>query len=107
MAGRHIHVDPTTSVRERPAEKSARREQRRRDRPNSWFALLRAAVADDLAERGDLPDLSQDEMLTWADAYHARTGQWPTWNAGPVPNGTGETWLAVEAPPVPGLSEIT
>jgi hypothetical protein len=34
------------------------------------------------------------QILAWADAWHAETGQWPTRKAGPVPC-AGLTWRAV------------
>jgi hypothetical protein len=51
----------------------------------------------DLAERGEPPELSDDEVLAWADAHHERTGEWPIWRSGPIPESPGETWLAIEA----------
>jgi hypothetical protein len=49
------------------------------------------------AERGvrhrtELPDLTCEQVLGWADAYHGRTGAWPTVNSGPIPEAPGETW---------------
>ena len=35
-------------------------------------------------------------VLSWADAYHDRTGRWPTHLSGPIAEATGETWLAIE-----------
>jgi hypothetical protein len=34
-------------------------------------------------------------ILAWADAWHARTGHWPTRESGPVPESPGDTWMAV------------
>jgi len=42
-----------------------------------------------------LPPLTRAQILAWADAWHARTGRWPTKLSGPIP-GTGETWLAID-----------
>jgi hypothetical protein len=44
-----------------------------------------------------MPVLSPNEILAWADAYHAHTGEWPTYKAGKIPDSPGETWLGVEA----------
>ncbi len=33
--------------------------------------LLRAAVSADLELRGETPDLTEDEILAWADSFHA------------------------------------
>lgn len=46
--------------------------------------------------RGLLPPLTPDLILTWADAHHARTGDWPTQYAGPVADAPGETWSGVD-----------
>ena len=53
------------------AEERAESARRMRPRPNAWFAFLIDSVADDQEARGDLPDLNPDEILAWADAYHA------------------------------------
>ncbi len=72
-----------------------RHRQRERGRLNGWFAILRTSVATDQEERGLLPNLTAAKILTWAIAYHARTGQWS--RPGPILESEGETWLAVEA----------
>lgn len=64
---------------------------------SAWAALLRGAAADAGAERGSLPDLSVADVLAWADAHHARTGEWPTPKSGQIPESPGETWLTIEA----------
>jgi len=38
----------------------------------------------------DLPPLTVEKILAWADDHHARTGQWPTRSAGPVLVAPGE-----------------
>ncbi len=45
--------------------------------------------------RADLPDLTVEQILSWADAYHRRTGKWPNENAGSIPEATDITWLAL------------
>jgi hypothetical protein len=43
-----------------------------------------------------LPRLTIAQILIWADAYHRRTGRWPTRDSGPIPGGPpGETWFTV------------
>jgi hypothetical protein len=68
-----------------------------------WFGMLRDAVADDREARGERPDLSDDEVLDWADAFYARTGAWPTYKSGLIPESPGDTWLLIEAALVFGL----
>jgi hypothetical protein len=43
----------------------------------------------------DLPRLTPDLILTWADAHHDRHGTWPTCGSGRIPDATGETWLNI------------
>jgi hypothetical protein len=40
----------------------------------------------------NLPQLSAEQILAWADAYHAAHGRWPSTNSGPVPGTPGEDW---------------
>ncbi len=42
-----------------------------------------------------LPQLSETQILDWADAHHERTGRWPGMVAGDIPDSGGETWCAV------------
>jgi hypothetical protein len=53
------------------------------------------------AERGvrnpkDLPPLSIEQILEWADAHLRRTGQWPGSEDGPVVDAPGEKWRAID-----------
>jgi hypothetical protein len=41
--------------------------------------------------RGDKPPLSVEQILAWAEAYHRRTGQWPTAAFGVVEDAPVET----------------
>jgi hypothetical protein len=43
-----------------------------------------------------LPHLSEGQVLTWADAHHGRTGDWPTHQSGPIPEAPGESWRTVD-----------
>jgi len=43
------------------------------------------------------PPLTVAQILAWADAYHARIGQWPRKGSGAIPEATGECWSAVDA----------
>jgi len=42
-----------------------------------------------------LPPVSDVEILAWADAHHARTGDWPRRSSGPIPEAPGETWSQI------------
>jgi hypothetical protein len=50
-----------------------------------------------------LPHLTIDQILAWADAHHAATGQWPSQNSGPVQDAPGETWAAINSGLITGL----
>ena len=43
------------------------------------------------------PTLSYPQILTWADAHHARTGEWPTVRSGKVRENESENWNAISA----------
>jgi hypothetical protein len=47
-------------------------------------------------DRRERPHLSEEQILAWADAHHARTGRWPKGKSGPIPEAPGETWGAVQ-----------
>jgi hypothetical protein len=46
--------------------------------------------------KGRLPRLTVPQILTWADAHHAHTGEWPHEDSGPVAGAPGETWVGVD-----------
>jgi hypothetical protein len=52
--------------------------------------------------RKALPAFTEERILSWADAYSARTGKWPTEQSGAIPEAPGETWMAVDAALVHG-----
>ena len=43
----------------------------------------------------NLPDLTEEQILTWAKVHHDRTGKWPTSSSGEIADAPGETWLNV------------
>lgn len=43
------------------------------------------------------PPLAVDTILQWADAHHARNGNWPIANSGPIRESPGDSWIAVDA----------
>jgi hypothetical protein len=44
----------------------------------------------------DVPRLTLDQILAWADLHHAATGEWPTPFSGPVAAAPGETWSRIQ-----------
>jgi hypothetical protein len=63
----------------------------------------RPAAGGDQKQRRNLPDLSEDQILGWADAFLERTGEWPNWQSGPIRESPGETWYTVAAALALGL----
>jgi hypothetical protein len=63
--------------------------------PGSSLARLLAEHRG-VRNRKALAPYAEETILQWADAHHARTGQWPTGQAGPVQDAPGETWTAVD-----------
>jgi len=45
----------------------------------------------------ELPRISVDQILTWADRHCKRTGRWPNSTMGVVPEAPTETWSAINA----------
>jgi hypothetical protein len=43
----------------------------------------------------DLPPLTVEQILLWADYHRQQTGDWPSGKSGSIP-GTGETWMGVD-----------
>jgi hypothetical protein len=43
-----------------------------------------------------LPKYTIKQILEWADAHHKRTGRWPNYKSGPIPDAPGESWQAVQ-----------
>ena len=56
------------------------------------LADLRAQKADRLTRTVDLPGLTRDQILAWADAHHEAHGRWPTRRSGLNSHAPGETW---------------
>ena len=59
---------------------------------------LAQLLVDERRRRGRItnrPDLSVAEILTWASAFHTRTGRWPSDRDGRVHEAPAETWSAL------------
>jgi hypothetical protein len=55
------------------------------------------AETPDRPRRRDPLDLTEHQVLAWADAFYASHGHWPRWDSGPIPESNGETWFSVSA----------
>jgi hypothetical protein len=45
----------------------------------------------------DLPPLTEEQILTWAEAHHERTGAWPTYYLRTLTEAPQETWSAINS----------
>jgi hypothetical protein len=68
----------------------------RRELPGGSSLAMLLAQHRGVRNKRALPRFKQGQVLAWADAYHRRTGNWPTRNSGPVVEAPGETWNAVD-----------
>ncbi len=65
-------------------------------RQGRWGLVGGSSLAILLAARGgirnpqNLPPLTYEQVLGWADGHHRRTGEWPNRVCGPVRDGLGE-----------------
>lgn len=50
-------------------------------------------VSNHASQRGPL---SEEQILAWADRYHARHGKWPDILSGPIAEEPGEKWSAID-----------
>ncbi len=64
--------------------------------PGSSLARLLAAHRGVRNPQALYP-LTEKQILAWADAHQARTGDWPTVTSGAIPDSGGETWGGVNA----------
>ena len=48
-----------------------------------------------LRNRKALADLTKEQILSWVDAHHQRTGSWPKSTSGQVIDAPGESWPAI------------
>src|SRR6266852_3063717 len=42
------------------------------------------------------PEFTIDQILAWADTYHAKAGRWPTAKSGRILDSLGEKWIHVD-----------
>ena len=62
---------------------------------SSLFQLLNQHFHVEVHRRR--PPWSIPQILTWADAHHSRTGEWPTKRSGSVQESPGTSWMMVQA----------
>jgi hypothetical protein len=54
----------------------------------------------------DLPALTEEQILEWADIYFRRNGSWPTIASGAIANSGGETWRRVDQALRSGIRDL-
>src|SRR5262245_43530924 len=59
---------------------------------------LAKLLASELGARNiqDLPPLTVEDILRWADAHFQRTHTWPTSDSGPIPDTKKEKWSSID-----------
>jgi hypothetical protein len=60
--------------------------------PQRYVAPPRKPASRRLRLTPRRPELSIDQILAWADAYHERTGEWPTSGAGRIVETADDSW---------------
>ena len=53
--------------------------------------------------RGDLPSLTEEQILKWSEAHYQQTGNWPKSTSGDVLGEPGEKWGNINAALIQGL----
>jgi hypothetical protein len=71
--------------------------QEQRGLPKGFTLAEILAVHRGVRNTGNLPDLSEETILAWADAHYERTGVWPTAKSGHVPDAPAEKWANINA----------
>ena len=92
-------IEDSGPVRSAPGEtwKSISAALARGDRGLPGGSSLARLLAEHRGARNpkDLPRLTIEQVLAWADAHRAATGRWPSSGSGPVAEGSEETWAVV------------
>lgn len=50
-----------------------------------------------LRTRQYAPPLTEQQILSWAQTHFERTGFWPSYRSGPIPEAPGESWRGIDA----------
>jgi len=43
----------------------------------------------------NLPDITEEQILQWADSFYTDRGRWPSSESGEIPDSPGETWRGI------------
>ena len=65
--------------------------------PAGYTLASLLATCRGLRHKRQLPRYTVDDILAWADVYHARTGRWPRVDAGAIPESPGDAWVNVDS----------
>jgi hypothetical protein len=74
-----------------------------RDLPGGSSLPRLLAEKRGVRNKQNLPELTVEQILAWADAHHERTNKWPTQGSGPIADSPGDTWKSVQMALVQGL----
>ena len=100
-------VEDSGPVRSAPGEtwKAISGALARGDRGLPGGSSLARLLAEQRGARNpkDLPRLTIEQILAWADAHRAATGRWPSSGSGPVAEGSEESWAVVNMALTKGL----
>jgi hypothetical protein len=75
----------------------------RRGLPGDSSLARLLALHRSVANRHNLPRLTTEQILIWADDHSDRTGKWPRVASGTIHGGSGDTWHAINMALVKGL----
>ncbi len=100
-------IEDSGPVRSAPGEtwKAISGNLARGDRGLPGGSSLARLLAEQRGARNpkDLPCLTIEQILAWADAHRAATGRWPSSHSGTVAEGSEETWAVVNMALYKGL----
>jgi hypothetical protein len=68
----------------------------RRGLPGGSSLLQLLAKKRGVRNTANLPPLTEEEILQWAEEHFKRAGSWPKYYSGPIADAPGETWVAID-----------
>jgi hypothetical protein len=81
--------------------------QGHRGQPGGSSLLLLLVKKRGVRNPLNLPRLTEEQILRWADLHFQRFGTWPKYNSGPIVDAAHETWAGVDSALNKGKRELT
>jgi hypothetical protein len=81
--------------------------QGHRGQPGGSSLLLLLVKKRGVRNPLNLPPLTEDQILRWADLHFQRFGKWPKYNSGPIVDAPSETWAGIDSALAKGKRELT